>query len=1354
MTKPTHPGLYVRDHILPPAISIKEAAKLLGVGRPALSNFLNGNAALSTEMAARFEKVFSADAKKLLKLQADLDEYLQQSVAPNLAVGTYVPSFLKIAARDIAGWADGNIEARSLLAVLLRKLVNSTGQDLSLVDFPGYDQAEKKGWDGRVDAGAATPWIPIAKSGWEFGCDESPKQKADKDFAARVKAIPPAERAELNFVFVTPRIWNGKEKWRKEKEALGEWKSVRAYDASDLEQWLEQSLQAQGWLYEKLGRPAEGVHSLDWQWQEWATVTDPELSTDLFASSVEHFKSSVKTWIENPPSSPLIVCGDSRLEALAFLYCLFEADEPALNKFKDRFLVFSSSAALHRLTTASPTFLPIVFSDEVERELGGAYKNRHTIIVRPRNTVEPKPNVVLGLLPHGPFTKALGEMGINDHLEIENLARQSGYSPTILRRRLAKVPAIRTPRWAARDSAPVRKLIPIMFVGAWHAESKGDCEIMSFLAGDEVEQDVIELLRFDDPPVWSVGRFRGVASKIDAFFAVQASVTQKDLDSFFFVAEIVLSEEDPALELPVDKRAFANIYGKSRDHSKALRDGISETLVLLAVYGNDLFAKRLGLDVRAHVDALIRRLLTPLTPEKLLSQTDNMPLYAEAAPQEFLRIIEEDLKSADPQVHSLLMPAETGVFGSCPRTGLLWALEILAWRPDQLPRVIFILAQLAERKINDNWVNKPGHSLHAIFRSWMPQTAATIEDRKRALEVLAAKYPAIGWEICVAQFGRRHEVGEYSQRPRWRNDASGAGQPVKTWAEITPFVQKALDLALTWPSHDETTLGDLVSNLQGLREEDQENIWDLIDKWAASEKDENRRAALREQIRRFAFVRRIANQGLSGETKDRARKVYDLLMPTDLVTRSHWLFEQQWIQESFDEIGEPEFDYQKRDERISTLRIAALDEIWKTKGFEGIKALLSKSGAASTIGWHLAEGVVDPAQAAMFLEQCLRVQSQDLVERFDQAIRGYLHKVDVDVRANITEKLASVLPAPSLCRYLKCSPFQHATWATVDAIGADMSEGYWREVHPDWLRKDSPDLNEVVDRFLGARRPRAAFFSIHIALDGLETSRLKRLLHEVGTCDFEASGIYRLDTYHLSEALTILQNRAGVTEEEMARLEFLFITVLEHDHRIPNLEKQIGKSPLLFVQILALLYRRQDGGEDPPEWAVKDTERRSGLATAAYRLLENIQRIPGTDASDRIDQDKLRSWLKEAKALCAAYGRAEIGDQTIGKILSVPRVGTDGIWPCEEVRSVLEEYGTPSMATGVQVGIYNSRGAHFRAEGGVLERGLAGKYRSHAQKLSFEHPYVANLLEGIAQGYEREAEMWDSEEAVRRRLGH
>jgi hypothetical protein len=1154
---------------------------------------------------------------------------------------------------------------------------------------------------------------------------------------------------------VTPRNWSGKGKWLQEKQAIGDWKSVRVYDASDLEQWLEQSLQAQGWLSEKIGSPSEGVHSLDEQWHAWASVTDPELSKEIFAPSVEHFKSKVKKdWIANPTPSPLIVCGGSKLEALAFLYCLFEDEEPAFKNFRDSVLVFSSAKALRRLTTASPAFLPVVFTDEAERELGAAYKNRHTIIVRPRNTVDPQPTIVLDLLRYEPFKKALEAMGIGDHLKITDLARKSGYSPTILRRRLARVPAIRSPEWA-QDGPAVRQLIPMMLVGTWHTQSTGDSEIMSFLTGkscDEIEKDVTALLRFDDPPIWSVGKFRGVSSKID-FFAVQGSVTQKELDNFFFAAEVVLSEKDPALELPEDKRAFANLYGKSREHSRALRDGICETLVLLAVHGNDLFSKRLGMDVQAHVDMLIHRLLAPLTPEKLLSQTDNLPLYAEAAPQEFLRIIEDDLRSADPQIYALMTPADSGLFSGCPRTGLLWALENLAWKADQLPRVSLILAKLSERKINDNWGNKPESSLQAIFRSWMPQTAATLEDRKKTLELLVQKYPAIGWEVCVAQFAPGPRSGDYSHRPRWRSDASGAGQPLKFWSEAGEFGRKALDLALAWPSHNEQTLGDLIANSQELGEGLQESVWDLVEKWAATEVDEGRKAILRERIRRYAFFQQTVEKGVTAKGTDRARYAYNLLTPTDTVLRNQWLFEQQWVQESFGEIRQPDFDFRKHDEKIRALRIAALQEIWEARGFEGIKSLLLKSSAAFTVGWRMADGVIESSGVAEFLEQCLKLEDQDLAGKFDEAIRGFLLKLDASVRLGITQQLGNTLQPGLICRLLKCSPFQHDTWEEVANRGDTVRQQYWREVPIDWLRKDSPDLNEGIDRLLEARRPRAAFMAVHFAIKEVETSRLQRLLREVGTCDAEPPGTYRLDPHYLSEALNTLQARTGVTEEEMARLEFIFITALEPtDHRIPNLEKQIGKSPSLFVQALALTCRRSDGGEDPAEWKAKGEEQTVALATAAHRLLSNIKRIPGTDMAGKIDEQALRAWVKEARSLCATYGRAEIGERMIGQLLSAAAVGIDGIWPCEEVRKVLEECGTHKIAIGAQIGVYNSRGAHFRGEGGDQERALAQTYRSWSRTLAFEYPYVSNLLEGIAEEYSRQAEMEDSEAAVRRRL--
>ena len=82
-----------------------------------------------------------------------------------------------------------------------------------------------------------------------------PGAKADDDYDARLASVDPAERADGTFVFVTPRNWPGKSAWEKQKSAAGDWKAVRAFDASDLEQWLEQSVPAQIWLAEQLALP-------------------------------------------------------------------------------------------------------------------------------------------------------------------------------------------------------------------------------------------------------------------------------------------------------------------------------------------------------------------------------------------------------------------------------------------------------------------------------------------------------------------------------------------------------------------------------------------------------------------------------------------------------------------------------------------------------------------------------------------------------------------------------------------------------------------------------------------------------------------------------------------------------------------------------------------------------------------------------------------------------------------------------------------------------------------------------------------------------------------------------------------
>ena len=87
---PPHPGEFIRDEILTElGLSVSEAAEVLGVRRATLSDLVNGNAALSPEMALRVEKAFGVDMEMLLRMQAWHDAYAMRRRAGEIDVKRY-----------------------------------------------------------------------------------------------------------------------------------------------------------------------------------------------------------------------------------------------------------------------------------------------------------------------------------------------------------------------------------------------------------------------------------------------------------------------------------------------------------------------------------------------------------------------------------------------------------------------------------------------------------------------------------------------------------------------------------------------------------------------------------------------------------------------------------------------------------------------------------------------------------------------------------------------------------------------------------------------------------------------------------------------------------------------------------------------------------------------------------------------------------------------------------------------------------------------------------------------------------------------------------------------------------------
>ena len=94
MKNPVHPGIFLAEELVGPlGLTVTDAARALGVGRPALSALLNGRAAISAEMAVRFEKAFAVDAGLLLRMQAQFALAGVRRGAKKIKVARYPASF-------------------------------------------------------------------------------------------------------------------------------------------------------------------------------------------------------------------------------------------------------------------------------------------------------------------------------------------------------------------------------------------------------------------------------------------------------------------------------------------------------------------------------------------------------------------------------------------------------------------------------------------------------------------------------------------------------------------------------------------------------------------------------------------------------------------------------------------------------------------------------------------------------------------------------------------------------------------------------------------------------------------------------------------------------------------------------------------------------------------------------------------------------------------------------------------------------------------------------------------------------------------------------------------------------------
>jgi len=1322
-------------------MSVTKAADLLGVGRPALSNFLNGKAGLSRDLAHRLAKVFGGDSEELLRLQASYESTIAEPGLAGIEVTRHVPLLLKVRGKQLSIWAE-SIESRSRLPVLIRRLVRSTAQGLIRIDFPGFEDVNRSGFDGWTETGGASPWVPLGETAWECSVDKKITAKANTDYEKRTKKVSADIRAKTTLIIVTTRSWAKKKEWRKTKNNLAEWKDIRAYDASDLEQWLESSLEGQIWISEELEVPLAGLRTLPGAWDDWCG--DSGLLPDLFAEPVKGWRSDIEKWIQTSTPPPLRIAADSVGEGLSFLNaCL---DDLEMGPQIDRAIVVDTPLALRSIRRGLEDQLIVIHTMEVERELGQLAGSFHVLRIQAGTGMREMPDILLQPLSHESFGEALESMGL-DKDRIVALAQESGRSPTVLRRRLSKLEAVRAPRWSETPEEAI--LVGLLsLIGRWEVqrtsgtEPTADQVILTCLSGlqaEEIDTHIAHLLALDDSPLWKAGDTIGVISKLDSWYATFQHIGMQVLDRFFDIAEMVLTEPDPSLELSEDMRWASAIYGKMREFSKTLRKSIADTLAFLANPNcpGGLKNETIGHRVASCVDSL----MSSLNSERFESLSDVLPLLAEAAPMKFLEIIERDLASPHPAVDTVMRPAGNELFSSCPRTPILWSLETVAWNNDNVTRAVRILASLCRHTMQDNWMNTPLRSLSAIFCIVKPQCALNEAGRRILLDMLWDEFPEVAWKVCVTELTGGPRFLPNSHKPKWRNDAYGHGAGKEYWDdECHQAGLHMISHLLSRPSYSVEMMIDLIQ--LRLPDEERMGAWDLLTEWASTADDSERSLAC-EVIRSTFGVASILAQDRDFEQPEGAEEAHEIylqLLPTDPILKHRWLFQGGWNVDLFP--AELEAADEKPIETYTVeLCVKAVLEILEHQGRSCVPRLAELEINGYQLGRILIEELGD-ADLAWALDQLIRNGTNGSLN----LARGLLQSISESRLGLVLKQSLNAVPEEKKASLLLLAPFHPITWDST--IQQSLEQEYWSEVIANPFRRDTELglITHSVRNLVRHGRPRQALHALRMNVDRINGDLLLEILKDLGHSR-EKGRFGPEDTWVVREMLNTITDWNVGTLNERALLEWKLMALLERRYSFRNLKSEIDQNPDLVVQAIRLGYRRTDGIDDMADFT---EDERENQAHFAFHLLHSLHWTPGRNSKEEIDEELLDNWIRSVQRGCISNDRKSIGDSVIGTFLSAAPVGEDEIWPCLPVRNMLEKHGNQSMAGGFSSGKYNSRGAHFVDASG--DRQLAQQYSDWAQDLRITHPKTAAILREIALSYTHQANRHEEDDQRRRRM--
>lgn len=1252
-----------------------------------------------------------------------------------------------VTANDLESFADRR-ESEGVIPEFISHLIKETVPDLTLCRIPYGDAVGQPGLDGIVETVlGGRQYVPTGRSVWEIGTGAGPQPKATSDFGKRTKKTPEPERKETTFVLVTPHAarWAQPKqaKWRNRRIKYG-WKDIKIIDGVVLEDWLREFPVLGLALLKRMGgiRRMAGISLPTEHWENLQQVRgngDPPLPPKLFLAGRDQARQKFQQLLEGQEHE-LVLGFENQLDVEDFIAaCIADADAGASALPHRRCLLIRDADAWLTMATLKTRHIlvahPSLDLELVGEQLAFTAKNHGHAVVIPVEGCASSGDGTGKVIPlRSPSAQQIEKCLIEAQYSLERARIISGagaLSLAALKRYLRGLGE--RPPYTGWSSA--NELALAAMIGRWNGNNAADRAAVEELLGKSYGEWIgtlrPECLRADTPLSQRDEQWK-VISRGEAWNALGALMSDDTLERMSKVALTVLGEADPKFDLEPDRRFAANVEGKSLKHSAALRQGIAETLALLGGKPRALSSCSLHRPETTAV-LIVRKLLQDADWKSWASLNSELPMLAEAAPDEFMDQVEAALAKDHTPFATIFEQEGKGVFGSNYMTGLLWALETLAWSPDYLVRVVSILGDLATIDPGGNWANRPINSIKDILLPWHYQTTAPFEKRKIAVGALLNTNPEIGWSLLLMLLPNHHDVTSGTRRPTWQPWAQHAvTQGVSQqdyWQQTLAYAEMATRVAAT----DTAKLSALIDRLPDLPLPAHQQVVEHLKSEAMMKLPDEIRVNLWEALRDLVSRHRQHSDtdwAMPSALVDQLATVVEGLAPNSLQYSQRRLFSER----DFD-LLDHEGEYKEQHARLNAKRDEVVARIYADEGITGVLSFAQIVSSPARIGEALGRS-------------SLNVESEILP--------SYLNSADKPVEGFVVGFLwqrywkrgpewidtlpLKNWPISERLTLLTSLPFSEGVWLRLDSAIGEAEGEYWKRVQgPNPWQEDAAKMILPAEKFLAAQRPRAALRCLHrIASDKkpFPPELAIRILIEATASAHEGIAFHSHD---LVEIIKALQANPATDRKQLFRVEWAYIEVLDHKFGgVPEtLEQELADNPAFFAELIRLVFRSDAEKEEPRP---VPTDAQKNLAEGAFKLLRAWQRVPGTRPDGSFDAAAFKSWVESAMEIVTKSGHLRVAQSQLGQTLPYAPSDSDGLWIHRAVAEVLNSRKADAMRSGFTMELFNQRGVHGFS-GGREELEIASGYHTKADAVEAAgFVRLSTALRELAKQYERDAE--------------